>query len=137
MVFRSTPFHGKLARTEVGGTATDYTTGWSITMNQAMADASRQGKNWTEALPGQASWNGDVSMEFVPGNTQQKALLDNLLAGTGVLLTTVKFLLEDGTHAFIGDIFLIGFSVNPGLDGTVMWTITWQGNEEVAITDAA
>jgi len=137
MAYRATPFHGKLARTEVDDTAMDYTQGWTFTINQAMADASRQGQNWTEALPGQGSFSGTVDLEFVPGNTEQKKLIDNVMLGTAVLLTGVKFLMEDATHAFTGDIFLLGLGVNTGIDGTVMMNVPWQGNGQPAITDGA
>jgi len=138
MAYRSTPFHGKLARVEKADTATGYGTGWSLSITLAMADASRQGQQWTEGLPGQGSWSGDFPLLFTPGNTEQKAFFDNIVTATpGTLLTDVKFLLEDGTHAFTGDIFITGFSLTTNLTEVVGATVTYQGNGAPTLTDGA
>lgn len=138
MAYRSTPFHGILARVEKGDTATAYGTGWDLSITLAMADASRSGQYWTEALPGQGSWGGSFPLHFTPGNTEQKAFFDNIIASTpGTKLTDVKFLLEDSTHAFTGNIFITGFSLNTSLGAVVGAIITFQGDSAPDLTDSA
>ena len=138
MTYRSTPFHGKLARVEKGDTATGYGAGWNIAITLAMADASRQGQQWREQLPGQGQWGGDFDVYFTPGNTEQKAFADNIIAATpGTKLTDVKFLLEDATHAFSGNIFITGFSLRTSLGAVVGANFTFDGDGAPTLTDGA
>ena len=138
MAYNTTPFHGKAVRVEKNGVATEYTQGWSINANLDMADTSRNGQRWKEALPGQAGWSGSFNASFVPGNTEQKAFLDNLIAATpGTKLTDVKFLLDGSTNAFTGNIYLTGFSMSPGVGGPATFSINFQGDGALTLTDAA
>ncbi len=139
MAFNTTPFHGKLVRVEKNDVAMEFSEGWNLDVQLDMSPANRVGQNWKEALPGQAGWSGSFSAQFVAGNTEQKAFLDNLVAATpGVKLTDVKFLLEAATSAYTGDIFITGFSMAPGVGaGTVVITFTFQGNGALTLTAAA
>lgn len=138
MAYNTTPFHGKAVRVEKNGTAMAYGNGWQINENLDMGDASRSGQDWKEALPGQAGWSGSFSGQFVPGNTEQKAFFDNIIATTpGTKLTDVKFLLDGSTNALTGNIFLTGFSMSPGIGGVVTFTINFQGDGALTLTDAA
>ena len=138
MGYRTTPFHGKLARVEKNDVAADYGAGWSISITLAMAEASRQGQHWREQLSGQGQWGGDFDLHFTPGNTEQKAFFDNIIAAIpGTLLTDVKFLLEDSTHAFTGNIYITGFSLRTNLGAAVGANITFDGDGAPSLTDAA
>lgn len=138
MAYNSTPFHGKVCRVEKGGTAMDFSKGWSLSVQLDMADASRSGQDWKEGLPGQAGWSGSFGFQFVAGNTEQKAFMDNIVAATpGTKLTDVKFLLDSSTNAYTGDIFITGISVNPSLGGVVEGTLNFQGNGALTLTSAA
>ena len=138
MAFNTTPFHGKLARVEKNNVAVEFTDGWQINAQLDMADASRQGQHWKEGLPGMASWSGQFSGQFVAGNTEQKAFLDNLIAAApGTKLTDVKFLLDASTNAFAGNIYITGLSVQPGLGDAVKFTVSFQGDGALSLTDAA
>jgi len=103
-----------------------------------MADASRVGQDWKEALPGMGSWSGSFDVYFVMGNTEQKAFFDNIIAATpGTKLTDVKFLLDASTNAFSGNIFITGVNVNATIGDIVSATINFQGDGALSISDAA
>lgn len=138
MAYNSTPFHGKICQVEKNGTKMAYSKGWNISVSLDMADASRVGQDWKEALPGQAGWNGSFEVYFVAGNTEQKAFFDNIVAATpGTKLTDVKFLLDADTNAFTGNIFITGLSVSANMGGIVTATINFQGDGALTLTDAA
>jgi len=138
MAYNAVPFHGKVCVVEKNDVEMAYSKGWSISVNLDMADASRVGQDWKEALPGQSGWNGSMEIYFVAGNTEQKAFFDNLITATpGTKLTDVKFLLDGATNAFTGDIFITGFSMTTGIAEVVSASLTFQGNGAMAITDAA
>ena len=138
MPYNTVPFHGKVAQVEKGDVAMDFGLGWDLNVALDMADAARAGQNWKEALPGQAGWNGSFSGQFVAGNTQQKAFLDNLItAAPGTKLTDVKFLLDGATNAFTGNVFITGFSINPGIGGVVTCSFNLQGDGALTLTNAA
>ncbi|MHB8772961.1 MAG: hypothetical protein ACYC7J_18355 [Syntrophales bacterium] len=138
MAYNSTPFHGKICRVEKNGTKMEYSLGWSLNINLDMADASRAGQNWKEALPGQAGWSGSLEMHCTLGNTEQKAFFDNIVnAAPGTKLTDVKFLLDADTNAFNGDLYITGISIPTTFGGVVKATVNFQGNGAVALSDAA
>jgi len=111
--FNTTPFHGKVARIEKNNVAVDYSVGYSLDVTLDMADASRQGQSWKEQLPGMAGASGTMEFMLVLGNTEQKALIDNLITATpGTKLEDVIFLLEGSTSGFTGDIYVTGFSMS-------------------------
>lgn len=138
MAFNTTPFHGKLSRVEKNGTKVDYTIDISFNVSLDMASVNRQGQNWKEGIPGQGSWSGQMNMYFVPGNTEQKAMMDNIIAATpGTKLTDVKILLDVDTNAFTGDIFITGFSTTAPVGDVVKCSFPFQGNAAPSLTDAA
>lgn len=138
MAYSAVPFHGKSLKVEKNDVVMEYSLGWSMNINLDMADASRVGQNWKEALPGQAGWNGSFEVYFVAGNTEQKAFFDNLVTATpGTKLTDVKFLLDATTNAFTGNIYIIGLSIPSSMGAVVKATINYQGDAAVTITDAA
>lgn len=138
MAFNSAPFHGKLVRVEKNDVAMEYSEGWGINSQLDMADIPRVGQHWKESLPGQAGWDGSFGVQFVAGNTEQKAFLDNLIAATpGTKLTDVKFLLDGATNAITGDIYITNFSMAPGVGDAVRGVFTFRGDGAMALTDAA
>lgn len=138
MAYNTTPFHGKDCRVEKNNVAMDYSENWNIDVTGDMADISRQGQDWKEGLPGQFSWAGSFGGQFVAGNTEQKAFFDNIIAAApGTKLTDVKFLLDGSTNAFTGNIYITGFSINPGVGDKVTFTINFQGDGALSLTDSA
>lgn len=138
MSYNSTPFHGKICQVEKNGTKMAYSKGWNASVSLDMADASRSGQNWKEALPGMAGWNGSFEIYAVLGNTEQKAFFDNLIAAApGTKLTDVKFLLDADTNALTGNIFITGISINATMGGVVSATVNFQGDGALTLTDAA
>lgn len=138
MSYSNIPFHGKVCLVEWEGTAIAYQKGWNISVSLDMADASRSGQNWKEALPGQAGWNGSFEMYAVPGNAQQILVFNNLIiAAPGTKITASKFLQDVDTNAFTGSFFITGISINATMGGVVSATVNFQGDGALAQTDAA
>ena len=120
MAGNTTQMHGKVCRIDDGGTEIDYSVDWSITASLDLADANRQGEEWKESVAGQAGWTGSMTFHFVAGNTEQKALLDNIVAATpGTKLTDIKYLLEDSGDYFSGNIFLNSFAITTSVGDIV------------------
>ena len=137
MAFNTAPFHGKKARIEKNDTAMDFTDGWTIDQSVGMADTSRQGQDWTEGEPGQGSWTGSFSGQFVAGNTEQKAIMDNITNATpGTKLTDVIFLLDTSANGYTGDIFITGYSVTSSVGDKVSFTATFQGNGALSLSSS-
>jgi len=138
MAYNTVPFHGRVCLVEWEGTAIAYQKGWNISVSLDMADASRAGQSWKEALPGQAGWNGSFEMYYVAGNAQQILVYNNLIiAAPGTKLTGSKFLLDVATNALVGNFFIIGISVNAAMGGVVSATVNFQGDGALVTTDAA
>lgn len=137
MAFNTTPFHGKLSRIEKNNVKMDYTIDGQISVSMDMSDISRQGQNWKDGIPGMAAWNGSINIYFVPGNTEQKAFMDNIIAATpGVKLTDVKFLLDADTNGFTGDIYLTAFNVTTAMGDVVKASFSFQGSGALTLSSA-
>ena len=137
MAFSSTPTHGKTARSEKGNTAIDYMGEWTLNFNLAMADTSRQGQSWTEGLPGQASGTGSINGSAVLGNTQQKALHDNLVTATpGTKLTDMKFLINGSTEGWNGNLYVISMPVSAGVGDRVTLQFDFQMDGAWSVSDS-
>ena len=138
MSYNSSPFHGKLARIEKNNVAISYSVDWSINANLDMADISSQGDSWKTGLPGMGSWSGSMTFHFVAGNTEQKALMDNLIIATpGTKLTDIKFLLDSSTNAFTGNIYLTSAAVSTSMGDVVNISFNFQGDGALTLTSAA
>ncbi|MBW2606142.1 MAG: hypothetical protein JRD05_00755 [Deltaproteobacteria bacterium] len=142
MAGNTTPIHGKVCRTAKGtagsGTNIDFTEAWNIDVSLDMADISRQGQHWKEALPGQAGWGGSFSGQLVLGNTEQKAIYDNLVTATpGTKLTgaaALAFHLEDTGDYLTGDVYITGVAISPGLGDKVAFSVNFQGTGALSLT---
>ena len=137
MAFNTIPFHGKKVRFEKNGTAVDYAMPWTLNVTVDMADSTPAGASWKNGVPGLKAWSGTLPMMFVAGNTEQKALMDNVLADESVLVTDIKLLLDGSTNAFTGNMWLTGLGVNPSMSDKVGSSINFQGDGALALTDAA
>ena len=138
MSYNTVPFHGKVARIEKNDVAVDFSVGYTLNVSLEMADASRQGQNWKEHLPGMAGAEGTMEYQVVLGNTEQKALIDNLITATpGTKLTDVKFLLDGSTKAFTGNIYVTGFSINTTIGDVVKGSFPFVVDGALSVTDAA
>jgi hypothetical protein len=135
MAFSTVPIKGHIARISDGGVAVGYTTGWNINVVTDMSDAARQGQNWKEVLGGQASWSGSMELQLVLGNTYQKVFIDNILAGTAVKITDVRFCTDAALlNAFYGDIYINGFNTAPSVSGGVVTaSINFTGDGSLSV----
>ena len=120
MAYNTVPFHGKMCRVEKNDVAMEFSEGWNLGVQLDMAEKNRAGQHWKEGLPGQAGWQGSFGFQLVLGNTEQKAFLDNLITATpGTKLTDVKFLLDVATNAYVGNLFIMGVSIDTNVAGVV------------------
>jgi len=137
MAGNTVPIHGKVARTDKNGTLVDFTEGWDISLELDLDDISRQGQHWKEHLAGQAGWSGSITGQLVTANTEQAALIANIVTPVpGVLLTDMKFMLEDSADYLAGDLFITGLGVPAAVGGKVAVTWPFTGNGVLALTTA-
>jgi hypothetical protein len=137
MAYNTTPFHGKVCRVEKNNVVMDYSKGWSLNVNLDMADASRVGQNWKEALPGQAGWSGSFEIYATLGNTAQYAFFNNIVtAAPGTKLTDVHFNLDTTANHFEGNVFITGISINATIGGVVSATVNFQGDGALTLANA-
>jgi len=131
------PIHGKVARFEKNSVLTDLTTGWTINTSLDLAEITAQGDNWRDYIAGLNEWDGSLEVTFDPSNTQQVALVNNIIAATpGTKLTDIEWTLEDTGDYFSGDVFLTGFSTAPNISGGVTATFTFKGSGALSLTIA-
>lgn len=137
MAFGTTPFHGKAAKIRKNTTDVSYSVDWSINVSLDMADASSLGDVWKAGLPGMASWNGSCTFHFVAGNTEQKALMDNLITATpGTKLTDVKWVLDAQANQFTGSIYLTSAAVSVRMGDVVNISFNFQGDGALTLTSS-
>ena len=137
MAGNTTPIHGKVCRVEKNAVVMDFTDGWTITASLDIADISRQGQHWHEGLPGQAGWNGSFSGQCVMGNTEQKAIYDNIVTATpGTKLTDMEFNMEDTGDYLSGNVYITGVTIDARVGDAVKFTVNFQGDGALSLTVA-
>ncbi len=137
MAFNTTPFHGKTARVRKNTTMINYSADWNINTTCDMADSSSQGDIWKTGLPGMASWSGSATFHFVAGNTEQKALMDNIInAAPGTQLTDIKWVLDAQANQITGNVFLVGMAVKADKGSIVDVTFNFTGDGAPTLTSA-
>ena len=88
-------------------------------------------------LAGCGEWDGKIDLHFDPSNTQQKALMDNIVAATpGTKLTDVVFRLEDSGDYFSGDVYITSFVVTAPIGGKVSCSFSVKGDGAPDLTIA-
>ena len=137
MAGNTTPIHGKVCRVEKNSVNMDFTDGWNIDVALDMVEISRHGQDWKEQLPGQAGWSGSFSGHAVMGNTEQKAIFDNIIAATpGTKLTDMEFTLEDSGDYLSGNLYITGVSINASVGDKVSFTANFVGDGALSLTVA-
>ena len=144
MAGNTAPIKGQVCRVAKGtagsGTNIDFTGGFTISITLDKSDKSRQGQHWKELLAAQAGWTASILGFLVLGNTEQKALLDNLItAAPGTVLTgasALAFHMEDTGDYVTGDSFIDGVEISPKVGDTVPVTINVQGTGALSLTTA-
>jgi hypothetical protein len=137
MAYNTTPTHGKKARVEKNDVVMAFTGGWNLNTSVAMADVSAQGDDWETSLAGLAGATGTFTGSFVPGNTEQKAIIDNIVTATpGVLLTDMILLFDGTTSGYTGDMFITDYAVDAQVGDRVFFTATFKYNGALAISDS-
>ena len=98
-------YHGKNGKAVVGGSdKVNETSDWSMDLDAPMADASAQGNNSRNVLPGQYGGTVSISCSYDPSDTDgQEAMVTAFLAGTSVALTLYEL---------------------PPVTGVKFWTVT-------------
>ena len=136
MAWPTGPIHGKVARVHGGTTEIDYTSRWSINWVKDAAVFGRQGKEYKEASPGQASWGGTIEFTFVRTG-EQKTVMDFAISTEGtVVLTTavtssaIKFCFDSTLNYLHGleGIIVTGLTVDAGVGDLVRGTLSFTGS---------
>jgi hypothetical protein len=137
MGYNTAPFHGKVVKIRKNTTDISYSCDWSINAKVDMADISSLGDAWKTALPGLASWDGSMKFHFVAGNTEQKALMDNIItAAPGTKLTDIKFVLDAQANQFTGNIYLTSIAIKGDLGAIVDVDFNFQGDGALTLTSS-
>jgi len=141
MAGNTAPIHGRVCRIIDGATEIEYSADWTINVSVDLADASYQGQAWKNNVVGQAGWTGSMTFHFVAGNTEQKALLDNIVtAAPGTKLADIKFSLEDtGDYLWstaANGIFINGFAVTAAVGDTVNCSFDFTGDGALVLVVA-
>lgn len=131
------PIHGKIVRINKSSVNMDNTINITLDVKLDLDDASKQGSHWKNWLPGMGEWEGNIECLFDPSNTEQKALMDNIISATpGTKLTDVKILLEDSGDYFSGDLFITSFPFSAGIGGKVTCSFGFKGDGAPSLTIA-
>jgi len=133
MAWPTAPIHGKLARVEMGSTVIDYSSRWSINWVKDAAVFGRQGQEYKEASPGQASWTGTAEFLFVRSSDQE--VFQNLAISsdatpsltTGVT-SSITFCFDTTANKLAGDVIVTGFSIDAGAGDVIRCTFSFQGS---------
>jgi len=137
MAGNTAPIHGRVCRIDDGSTLIEYSVDWTINVSVDTSNASYQGQAWKNAVIGQTGWTGSMTYHFVAGNTEQMALLTNIVtASPGTKLTDIKFMLEDTADYFAGNIFLTSFAITTSVGDTVNCSFDFLGDGALALTTA-
>ena len=135
MAHATTPTHGKTCRTEKNSVVMDFTEGWTIHAAVDLEEVARQGQNWKGRLPGQGEWNGSFAGQLVLGNTEQKAIVDNIInAAPGTKLTDMEFNLDSASNYFSGDIYITSLDISAPVGGKVAFTVNFVGDGAISLT---
>lgn len=131
----SYPIHGKVTRVAKNSVEVGNEIEFTIDANLDMDEISPKGVDWKTWLPGMTEWGGNMNYNFDPTNTEQKALMDNIVAATpGTLLTDLVFRLEDSGDFFSGDLYVTGLNISAGVGGKVAGGFPFKGNGPLSLT---
>lgn len=131
------PLHGKDAAIKKNDVSISFRGGWDATFNVDLDDVTSQGDNWKKWLAGCGEWDGNMEFHLDPSNTEQTALIDNIVNATpGTALTDMTFYL-DANDYFSGDIILTSFPVTAKISGKVSGGFKFKGNGAPSFTYAA
>ena len=131
------PIHGKKARSVKNSVPIDFTASWDITVNVTLDEITSQGDNWKKSIVGITEWDGTIECWFDPSNTEQKALMDNIIAAIpGVKLTDLQFSLEDSADYLAGDLFITSMPISANIGSKVTCNFEFTGDDAISLTIA-
>ncbi len=139
MAWPSAPIHGKLARVTADATVIDHSSRWSINIVKDAAVWGRQGKEFKEANPGQASWTGSAEFFFV-NSSHQSSFIANVLATSSAysLTTTVdvanmEFCFDTTGNHLTGDVIITGLTIDAPVGDMIRASFTFQGSGPIIL----
>jgi len=120
--------NGAVARSTLQKVA--YLMDWNLNLTLDMADASRSGQAWKEALPGQAGASGGANSYFIGTETMYWNLAQHM-ATSGPKYFFMELYPWDIDHDQTGDHYLAwvtcsGFSLNTGIGEVVKEALSFQ-----------
>ena len=116
-----------------------YLIDWNANFTLDMADVSRAGQNWKEALTGQAGGSGSANAYFIATESMFLALKDAIQAGTKYFL--LQMFTNDPDQDQTGDYIaawamLTSFALAGQIGGVVKETVNFQIQGEVSLNAA-
>ncbi len=147
MGWPTAPIHGKLARigmsatlngktSNVQSTMVDYTSRWTISISKDAAVFGRQGKEFKEAVPGQAAFTGSGDFIFVNA-AQQASLVATIVTGSSVYALTTgplstqyfKFFFDSTLNYLVSSgLVITGLTFDAPVGDLIRCSYTFQGS---------
>lgn len=147
MAWPTAPIHGKLARigvsatlngktSDVQSTLIDYTSRWSINYTKDAAVFGRQGKEFKEAVPGQAAYTGSGEFLFVNAAQQASVIATNIGGSSSYNLTTgplstqyFKFFFDSTLNYLVSSgLIITGITFDAPVGDIIRASFTFQGS---------
>ncbi|MFH2076955.1 MAG: hypothetical protein ABIJ57_16715, partial [Pseudomonadota bacterium] len=106
-----------------------YLIDWSQSVTLDMADTSRMGQQWKEAIPGQAGGTGSANAYFIGGQPLYDALYEAITAGDKYFL--LQLYTWDQSQNQTGDhinawVTFTSFNLGTTISDVVKETVNWQ-----------
>ena len=122
---------GKDGEVKVGSSKVGYIDNFSVNIDMGTEEISALGEDWKSYLATAKGWSGSFSGTFDYGDTNgQKALVDNLVSGTGASVTLNLKVSEALT--LTGTAFLTGIGVSGSHGGKIAGSFNFQGSGAIA-----
>jgi len=115
-----------------------YLSEWSMNINLEMADCSRTGQQWKEALPGQAGGSGSAKAWFIATESLFR-ILEESIGGTGEKYFLLQLFNYDPDQDQTGDHFnawvtFTGWNPALTLNAVVSETVNFQTHGAISFT---
>ena len=116
-------YHGKDGKIVIGSDLNlkvNETSEWSLELSRPMADASAQGNDFTNKLPGQYSGSISVECSYEPADSDgQEAMVTAFLANTAVTFHLYELPAASGVKKWSGSAFISKVGEKVPKDGKI------------------
>lgn len=119
-------YHGKNGKAVVGGTdKINETSEWTLDLSRSFADASAQGNDSANSLPGQYNGTAQITCSYEPADSDgQEAMVTAFFSGATVVLTLWELPPATGVKYWSGSFFVEKWSEKTPVGGKVERTFS-------------